>query len=173
MRDGIATARPVPVYSAAERAEAARKAFGLTAVPTLGASTSLTPNSPYGRDGAHLSIWKPSFVLGTAGDGEAGFNFWGIYNEGHVNVGFTSGTAAGYLLDCRLLSAGEITWKIYDGAQEGLREQGRAALIDNHLLLRVAASKPGDLISVELWPTPLTEPMGLLGCDLSAAAGLK
>ncbi len=167
MRQGIATARPVAVYSVAERQNAAQRALGLAAPPRLGASVSLTPNAPHGRDDAHLSFWKPSFVLGTSSGGEAGFNFWGIYNEGHVNVGFTSAAATSYLLDCRLLLAGDVTYKIYGGENESLREHGRAALIDNHFMLVVPASNPGDVISVELWPTPVTETMGFLGCDLS------
>jgi hypothetical protein len=35
--------------------------------------------------------------------------------------------------------------------------------------LQVPVPKPGELISVELWPTPVTETMGFLGCDLSGA----
>jgi len=168
MRDGIVTARPVSAYSVAERERAAQQALGLTAPPTLGASISLMPNTPYGRGDAHLSFWKPSFVLGTSSGGEAGVNFWGIHNEGHVNVGFTSAAATSYLLDCRLLSAGDITYKVYDGENEHLRESRQVALIDNHFMLLVPASNAGDVISVELWPTPVTETMGFLGCDLSA-----
>lgn len=87
-----------------------------------------------------------------------------------MNVGFTAEAATSYLLDCRLLSAGSITYKVYDGTDERLREHGQSALIDDHFMLLVSASKPGDVISVELWPTPVTETMGFLGCDLSAAA---
>ena len=166
MQAGIPTARPVPVYTAAERQAAAQRALHLPAPPKLGTPISLTPNAPYGPDGAHLSVWKPSFVVGTASGGEIGVNFWGIHNEGHVNVGFTP-SGASYLLDCRLLSAREITWKVYSGPNESAREHGQSALSDNHLLLMVPTPQPGELTSVELWPTPLTEPMGLLGCDLS------
>jgi acetyl esterase/lipase len=169
MRGGVANAQPVLVYSIAERAKAAQKALGLATPPALGASVSLTPNAPYGPDDAHLSFWKPSFVLGTSSGGEAGFNFWGIHNEGHVNVGFTSTAATSYLLDCRLLSAGHITYKIYRGENGVLREHGEAALNDNHFLLPVAASGPGEPISVEMWPTPVDEMMGFLGCDLGVA----
>jgi endo-1,4-beta-xylanase len=168
MRDGIVNARPVPVYSVAERANAAQKVLRLAAAPVLGSPISLTPNAPYGRDGAHLSFWKPSFVLGTSGGGEAGVNFWGIHNEGHVNVGFTPTDAASYLLDCRLLSAGIITYKIYAGVSESPRGQGETALNDNHFILLMPVTSPGELMSVELWPTPVTETMGLLGCELSA-----
>jgi len=170
MRAGIANSAPVAVYSVAERATAAQQALGLSAPPALGAPVSLTPNTPYGLAGAHLSFWKPSFVLGTPSGGEAGVNFWGIHNEGHVNVGFLPAAAMTYLLDCRLLSAGSITWKIYSGESESLREQGKMALSHNHFLLLVHPAAPGEPVSVELWPTPLTEPMGLLGCDLSAVA---
>jgi hypothetical protein len=130
-------------------------------------TVSLTPNTPFGPNEAHLSIWKPSFVLGTASGGEAGINFWGIHNEGHVNIGFRPAAATSYLLDCRLLSAGNITYKIYGGADESPRGHGEAALNDNHFILLVPVSAADDLLSVELWPTPVTEPMGLLGCDVS------
>lgn len=170
MAGGIPHARPVPVYSAAARALAAQQALGLAAPPVLGTATPLTPNAPYAPGGAHLSFWKPAFVLGTAGGGEAGVNFWGIHNEGHINVGFTA-TGATALLDCRLLSVGPITWKIYDGPRENLRAQGKLTLRDNHFLLIVPSSTPGNPVSVELWPTPVTEPMGLLGCDLSLVEG--
>jgi endo-1,4-beta-xylanase len=170
MRAGIANAGPVAVYSVAERAKAAQQALGLTTLPTLSTPISLTPNSPYGRGGAHLSFWKPSFVLGTAGGGEAGVNFWGIHTEGHVNVGFLSTGASSFLLDCRLLSGGHITYKVFTGEGESPREHGEAALRENHFILLVPAAPPEGLVSVELWPTPVTEPMGLLGCDLSAVA---
>jgi acetyl esterase/lipase len=169
MRDGITNAAPVPVYSIAEREAAAARALGLATTPSLGAPVPLTPDAPYGRGGAHLSIWKPSFALGTPGGGEVGINFWGIHNEGHVNVGFIP-TAGSYLLDCRLLSAGRISWKIYRGANETPGEHGEAALRENHLFLQVPAPTPGEAISVELWPTPVTEPLGFLGCDLSEAS---
>jgi len=165
MQDGISGSRPVPAYTPAERQGAAQRVLRLAAPPVLGDAVALTPNAPYGQGGAHLSVWKPSFVLGMPGGGEIGVNFWGIHNEGHVNVGLTSsGTAS--LLDCRLLSHGDITWKIYIGAGERLRDQGRTALADNHFLLMVPAGSPGDIVSVELWPTPVTEPLGFLGCDL-------
>ncbi|MEO8138123.1 MAG: hypothetical protein ABI742_00695 [Gemmatimonadota bacterium] len=167
MQGGISNAKPVPVYSQAERQVAAQQALGLAARPMLGAPVSLTPNAPYGRGGAHLSIWKPSFVLGTADGGEVGINFWGLHNEGHVNVGFTSTPVKSTLLDCRLLSAGKITLKIYDGAKESLQAQGEQSLRENHFLLLVPGSGPGNTVSVELWPTPVTETMGLLGCGLS------
>lgn len=172
MRAGIANAAPVPVYSVPERANAAQQALQLAVPPTLGFPVSLTPNAPYGRGGAHLSFWKPSFVLGTPGGGEAGVNFWGIHNDGHANVGFSSTGATSYLLDCRLLSAGHITYKIYTGEGESLREHGETALNHNHFLLLVPVTTPGEPVSVELWPTPVTEPMGLLGCDLSAVTAI-
>jgi endo-1,4-beta-xylanase len=172
MRDGIPGAGPVAVYTAAERAAAAQEALGLAAPPTLGTPVSLTPDAPYARGGAHLSFWKPSFVMGTAGGGEAGVNFWGIHTEGHVNVGFASKGATEYLLDCRLLSAGKITYKIYSGAGESLQKRGAVALNHNHFLLLVPTPTPDEPVSVELWPTPVTEPMGLLGCDLSAVGAM-
>ena len=89
-----------------------------------------------------------------------------------MNVGFRPAATTPYLLDCRPLSAGNITYKIYGGENETLREHGQAALIDNHFMLLVPVSKPGDVISVELWPTPIAETLGFLGCDLSLAATL-
>jgi acetyl esterase/lipase len=131
------------------------------------AAISLTPNAPYGPDGAHLSFWKPSFVLGTASGGEAGVNFWGIYNEGHVNVGFTAAAAQPYVLDCRLHSAGPITWKIFAGPTENPVAHGEAPLSDNHFVLTLPPSPGGGLVSVEIWPTPATDTLRFLGCDLS------
>lgn len=63
-------------------------------------------NAPYGRDGAQLSIWKPLFVRGTVSGGEIGVTIWGIHNDRHVNVGFTSASTKSTLLDYRLPAAG-------------------------------------------------------------------
>lgn len=167
MRDGIPSAAYVAEYSVGERERAAQKALSLGVTPVLGPPVRLTPNAPFGSEGAHLSIWKPSFVLGTPGGGEVGVNFWGIHNEGHVNVGFTPTSATPYLLDCRMLSGGPITYKVYDGAGESFRTQGQVRLADGHLLLMVPTGHVGTAASVELWPTPMTEPMGLLACDVS------
>jgi hypothetical protein len=145
--------------------------LGLASPPVLGATVTLTPDAPYAWSGAHLSFWKPSFVLGTPAGGEGGVNFWGIHNEGHVNVGFTASGGTRYLLDCRLLTAGKVTYKIYDGAAEQLRDSSQAGVADGHLFLIVGASRAGGAVSVELWPTPVTEPLGFLGCDVSAVAG--
>ncbi|HWZ29343.1 MAG TPA: alpha/beta hydrolase, partial [Gemmatimonadales bacterium] len=171
MRDGISGARPVPRYSNADRASAAQRVLGLASPPVLGATVTLTPDAPYAWSGAHLSFWKPSFVLGTPAGGEGGVNFWGIHNEGHVNVGFTASVGTRYLLDCRLLTAGKVTYKIYDGGAEQLRDSSQAGLADGHLFLMVGASPAGGTVSVELWPTPVTEPLGFLGCDVSAVTG--
>ena len=167
MHDGIAGVKPVPLYSTAERTAAIQELLKLAAPPELGAPVSLTPNAPYARGGAHLSFWKPSFVLGTASGGEAGFNFWSIYNQGHVNVGFTAGSTKSYAIDCRVLSAGNISYKIYAGDNGELREQGDAPLQGNHFLLAVPVSSAGEPISVEIWPAPVTATMGFLGCDLA------
>jgi hypothetical protein len=168
MRDGIANAKFIPVYSPAERAAQVRKVLNLPSLPALGAPLSLTPNAPYGPDGEHLSFWKTSFVLGTPDGGEAGVNFWGIHNEGHINFGFTARPATSYVLDCRLLSAGRITYKIFSGTGPEPGEQKSAPLKEGHLLVAIPASDGP--VSVELWPTPVTEPMGFLGCELSALA---
>ena len=129
MRDGIpGGARPVPRYSDAERASAAQAVLTLPAPPMLGGTVTLTPDAPYAWSGAHLSFWKPSFLLGTAAGGEGGVNFWGIHNQGHVNVGFTATGGTTYLLDCRLLTAGRVTYKIYDGAAEQFRDSSQVDL---------------------------------------------
>ena len=164
MQHGMADARFVNNYSPAQRAEALQRALLLTSPPKLGASVALTPNAPFARDGSYLSFWKPSFVIGTEAGGEAGINFWGLHQEGHMNVGLTP--AGPVALDCRMLSAGRIAYKIYAG--DALRTQADAALHDGHFLLMLSPSRPGEPISVELWPSPGTEPLGIFGCDVSA-----
>lgn len=168
MRDGIANAKFVPAYSVKRRRQAAQALLKRAMPPALGETASLTPDTPYGPGGAHLSVWKPSFVLGTPSGGEAGFNFWGIHDDGHVNVGFTARAARRYMLDCRLLSAGNITYKTYVGAGDNPRDRGEQTLKDGHLLLLIAAPASDETTSVELWPTPRTSTMGFLGCDLAA-----
>lgn len=167
MHDGFGATTSVPVYTVPEREHAARQTLGLATPLTLGEPVSVTPDAPWAWTGAHLSVWKPSFVLGTAGGGEVGINFWGIHNEGHVNVGFTAAAGSSYLLDCRVLTAGTVTYKIYDGAAETFRAQGPAAFADHHVMVQVGAVRIDGPVSVELWPTPVTEPLGFLGCDLS------
>ncbi len=167
MRGGIAGALPVPPYSNGERAVAVQRLLNLQTPPILDAPISLTPNAPYAADGSRLSFWKPSFVLGTAAGGEAGINFWGIYDEGHVNIAFTPISAKRYVVDCRLISSGSVTYKIYSGDGIEPRKQSEMPLIDNHLVLVVAGTAEGQPLSMELWPTPTTETMGFLGCELS------
>jgi hypothetical protein len=130
-------------------------------------TASLTPNAPYGNGGAHLSFWKPSFVLGTPAGGEAGVNFWNIHNQGHINVGFTAPRMKPTLVDCRLLSTRPITYKVYSGGAAAPGAAGESALDHGHFLLMVAGTGDGGPISVELWPTPDTTAMGFLGCELS------
>jgi hypothetical protein len=136
----------------------------------LGAPVSVTPNAPFAEDGTHLDFWKTSFVLGTAHGGEAGVNFWGMRNGGHINVGFKAGTAKSYALDCRLLSAGAVNYKFFAGQSAEPSQNGGTALADNHLLLIVPTPESGAAVLVELWPTTDMLPMGLLGCDLSPIA---
>ncbi|HEX5323779.1 MAG TPA: hypothetical protein VFW40_08335 [Capsulimonadaceae bacterium] len=106
-------------------------------------------------------------MIGTPSGGEAGVNFWGIYNQGHVNVGFTPSSAKSVVLDCRLLSTGDITYKVYEGMASEPVSQGAMALYDGHLLLIVPVARRGESISVELWPTTVESPMGFLGCEIS------
>jgi hypothetical protein len=165
MQHGLPNARFVPAYSITQRAQAAQRAMALPSQPMLGATVSLTPDAPYAPDGSHLSFWKPSFVIGTAAGGEAGINFWGKYQDGHMNVAFAPAHSA--LLDCRMLSAGNITYKVYAGNSSTPRERGDYPLRDGHFLLMIAVAKAGDPLSVELWPTPATQPVGIFGCDIS------
>jgi hypothetical protein len=162
IQTGIVNAKFVPIYSNAERANAFQRVARLPSLPVLGAPVSLTPNTPYAPDGSHLSFWQPSFVIGTPDGGEAGINFWGKFQEGHMNVAFTRGKPA--LLDCRMLSAGAITYKIYASGE--LNRHGEVPLRDGHLLLPVPAAKDAK-VSVELWPTPGTQPVGIFGCEIS------
>jgi hypothetical protein len=164
VQHGMADARFVESYSPAQRAEALQRALHLASPPELGRSVALTPNAPFARDGSHLSFWKPSFVIGTEAGGEAGINFWGLHQEGHMNVGLAP--AGPVALDCRMLSAGRIAYKIYAG--DALHAQADAALHDGHFLLMLSPSRPGEPISVELWPSPGTEPLGIFGCDIGA-----
>ena len=163
MQTGIPGAKFVPIYSMDARAAALQRAMHLAALPILGAPISLTPNAPYAPDGAHLSFWKPSYVIGTPDGGEAGINFWGKFQEGHMNVALAD--ARPTLLDCRILSTGNITYKIYDGGT--LDRQGEAPLRDGHFLLAVSSSTQ-EQVSVELWPAVNRQPVGIFGCELSA-----
>lgn len=165
MQHGMADARLVPAYTLAERGEAARRVLNLASRPRLAPPVSLTPNAPYAADGSSLSFWKPSFVIGTAQGGEAGINFWGKFQEGHMNVGLNPRTPA--ILDCRMLSPGKIAYKIYAGGGNSPRMQGEAGLRDGHLLLLLSPLRPGECMSVELWPHPATAPLGIFGCDIS------
>jgi hypothetical protein len=83
MREGIPNASFVAPYSLGERAKAAQTILKIASPPTLAETISLTPNAPYGSGGAHLSFWKPSFVLGTVAGSPGHLN---IHNQGHINV---------------------------------------------------------------------------------------
>lgn len=167
MRDGIPNASYVAPYSPSERAKAAQNILKTPSPPALAEPISLTPNAPYANGGAHLSFWKPSFVLGTPTGGEAGVNFWNIHNQGHVNVGFMPARMKSTFVDCRLLSTGPITYKVYSGAGAAPSAAGESALDHGHFLLVVPGTENGGPVSVELWPTPDTTTMGFLGCELS------
>lgn len=161
MRTDLPDAVYVDRYTPEARATAAQAALHLAKAPHLGAPVSLMPNRPY-ADGVALNIWKPSFVLGTANDGEAGINFWGLHAEGHINVAFTSARVKPQLLDCRILSAGPVAYKVYGDGKPVT--EGQVPLADHHLLLTV----PDRATLVELWPAPSTEVLGFFGCDVSA-----
>jgi hypothetical protein len=164
MQQGMTNARFVPSYSLTARVKAAQSALHLAAPPVLEAFASLTPDALFAANGSHLSFWKPSFVIGTAAGGEAGVNYWGKFQQGHMNVGFRA--AGPILLDCRLQSVGLVTYKIYTGENSAPSAQGKMALRNGHFFLLLPAAK--EAVSVDLWPTPETQPLGIFGCDLNA-----
>ena len=166
MRTGIPDAVFVARYGPAERAAAARAALHLSALPRLSAAVALTPNQPYAADGSALNFWKPSFVLGTPDGGEAGVNFWGVHNEGHINVAFTPADTKARLIDCRFLSGGPITYKVYSGGDKPLVEQP-VALAAHHLLITVPVEQANRPVLVEFWPTPTSQIAGFFGCDVA------
>jgi len=170
LRSAFPDAGPVPVYSPTERASAFQQLLKSSILPKLGAPVSVSPNAPFSSDGTRLDFWKTSFVLGTAGGGEAGVNFWGMQNGGHVNVGFKAGTAKSYALDCRMFSAGAINYKVFTGKRAEPSPHGETALAGNHFLLIVPTLETGATVLVELWPTSDSAPMGFLGCELSTIA---
>ena len=165
MQGAFPQAHYVPRYSESDRAPAAKNALGLSTPPTLGPPTSLTPNAPFADDGAHLSFWKTSFVLGTADGGEAGANFWNIRVGGHINVGYVAKKGEPVLFDCRLYSAEGVSVKLYAGriAQEADKD-----LRDGHLFFLAPAFAAGTEVSLEIWPRPADAEMGFLGCDIEA-----
>jgi hypothetical protein len=169
MRDGVPDARYIQAYTGERRMQIVRKLLHLAKQPKL-RTVSLTPNAPFAANGAHLSFWKTSFVLGTPAGGEAGVNFWGIHTGGHINIGFTAGGTA-EVLDCRVL--GHALHKLYVGADSEPREQAETPPDDGHLLLVLPAVARGTPLSVELWPVPTDAPMGLLGCEIDMPVETK
>jgi acetyl esterase/lipase len=166
MRRGIPGAQPVAVYSDAQLAAAAQALLQRSPAPTLVKWAALTPDLPFAAGGAHLSFWKPSFIVGGAHGGDAGINFWNLYSGGHINLGFPASGSAATLLDCRLLSTGKIGYRIYAGDPATLSSQGHLPLASGHLLLLVPGSAPEGEVSVELWPSPPHARVGFFGCDL-------
>ena len=163
MRTGIPDAVYVDRYAPDARAAAAQTALHLAKAPHLGAPVSLTPDQPY-ADGVALNIWKPSFVLGTDAGGEIGINFWGLHTDGHINIAFASANVKPQVLDCRVLSPGPVSYKVYSAGADKPVAEGKVPLFDHHLLMTV----PDKATLVELWPTPSTAVLGFFGCDLSA-----
>lgn len=171
MQHGMPNARLVPLYSPAERTRAVQELLKLASPPALNEPVALSPNAPYAPNGARLSFWKPSFVIGTANGGEAGVNFWGKFVEGHVNLGFTAKSEKPTVLDCRILSTGSaVGYKIYAGVEGSQRGHGEVALRDGHFLLAVPIVATAYPISVELWPSPNHAVLGFFGCDLDTIA---
>jgi hypothetical protein len=167
MQAGFENARFIRAYSREERFIAAQKWLKTPARPLLGQTISLTPNAPYASNGTHLSFWKPSFVLGTPLGGEAGVNFWGIHVQGHVNIGFAHVIARTTLLDCRMLSVGPVTYKIYAGTGSAPASEGKLSSANGHFLLVVPGSASG-AASIELWPTSVDAAIGFFGCEISS-----
>lgn len=167
MSAGVPGARLVPAYSTAERAEAARKALKIPLELATDATVSVTPNAPYANDGTRINAWKPSFLLGTASGGEIGVNFWGVHIDGHVNILLPPAPNTSRLLDCRILSTGPITYKIFRGADAN-NSTGERALENGHEFVLLSALATSEPALVEFWPTPTTVVMGFLGCEISA-----
>jgi hypothetical protein len=165
MRSDIPDAQYVSRYTPAERIQAARQVLHLSATYKIGPSVSLTPNQLY-TDAARLDMWHPAFVIGTADGGEAGVNFWGQHNQGHINVGFRSTNYDVHLLDCRMVSAEPVHYKLFTNKDTPDKE-GDVPLVDGHLLLLIPAVAEGQSGLVELWPQSETAVMGFFGCDLS------
>ena len=168
---GVPGAKFIPVLSDAQRMTALSHLLKSASPSVSGATVSLTPNAPYAPDGSRLSFWKPSFVIGTADGGEAGINFWGKYQEGHMNVALHTGRTTQTLLDCRVLTTGHLAYKIYGGERGELRDQGEILPDDSHAFLLLPGT--GETLSVELWPAPETQPLGILGCEISAVGDKK
>ena len=166
MRTDIPDAVRGADLSAQVRADAVQAALGLATPPHLSAGVSLTPNQPYGQDGSALNFWKPSFVLATPEGGEAGVNFWGQHDEGHINVALTPDTSRNRVLDCRILSAAPIAFKIYSGPGSAPLQQGRIVLAGHHLFLATPPATLGQSVLVELWPTT-PQAVGFFGCDVA------
>ena len=166
MRMAFPLATPTAGLNRPEITKALLKLLPPDAVPTVGDPQVVSPNAPQAAGGAHLSFWKPSFLLGTAGDGEAGFNFWNLYNKGHVNVGFTPQAGVPLLLECRMYSSGDVAYKIYSGDAGTLTAQGNLKIKNGHALLLLPARSRTEPASVELWPHPAHALLGFIGCAL-------
>ncbi len=164
MRSDIPDAHYVSRYTPTERMQAARQVLHLSDTYKPGPTVSLTPSQTY-ANGARLEIWRPAFVVGTADGGEAGINFWGLHNKGHINIGFQPPSYDVRLLDCRILSSGPVHYKLYT-SKDTPDTEGDAPLTDGHLFLLIPAIPQSQPTLVELWPQAETAVMGFFGCDL-------
>jgi hypothetical protein len=165
MRSDIPDAQYIPRYTIVQKTAAARQAINLSSAYKLRPAIFVTPNQPYASN-IRLEIWHPSFVLGTADGGEAGVNFWGQHNKGHINIGLNSPSYDVRLLDCRILSPEPVHYKLYTN-KDTPDTEGDVTLADGHLFLllpAIAQNQPG---LIELWPQSETAVMGFFGCDLS------
>lgn len=166
MRAAFPHAAAIAAFDAAEIAKMLQKLLPPDAAPAVGDPQVVSPNAPQATGGAHLSFWKPAFLLGTPGGGEAGINFWNLYNEGHINVGFTPQADVSVLLDCTVYSSGEIAYKIYAGDAGVLTAHGELKTANGHALLLLPAGGRTEPKSVELWPNPAHALLGFFGCTL-------
>ncbi len=166
MRAAFPQEAPIAAFNAPEIATILQKLLAPDTAPTVGDPQVVSPNTPQSAADAHLSFWKPAFLLGTPGGGEAGFNFWNLYNEGHVNVGFTPQADVSVLLDCTLYSSGNVAYKIYSGDTGALTAQGTLKIAKGHALLLLPARMRTEPVSVELWPNPAHALLGFFGCAL-------
>jgi hypothetical protein len=167
MRTGVPDAVYVGRYAPDARAAAVQAALGLADRPRLGEPSELTPNQPYASDGARLNFWKPAFVIGTRDGGEAGVNFWGLYDEGHINVVLPAAPQDVRVLDCRFVSSGPLSVKIYAGEGSAPIWSGAVASREGHFILAVPRMDAGHETLVEFWPAPAKAPVGFFGCDVS------
>lgn len=164
MRSAFPGAVPIAPFDARQIAKILQETLPDLSTPAVGMPQLVSPNAPQSADGMRLSFWKPAFLLGTSTGGEAGINFWNLYNEGHVNVGFRREAGVPLLLDCRMYSSGNVAYKVYSGEKGALTGHGELDIRNGHALLPLPAQGRAESVSVELWPNPSHALLGFFGC---------